>query len=178
MDCDIYDKVTSFYKSVTADENHRYKSWEHCYLHFMDDNASSDVDKSCLHLSFYLASWGMYRGSSFLLWKDYRIHKAVVEQLLKKRKFQKFDFSSIEDADLEKIIDLAKWIEDWYRVNITVVNDKQKQVNATDTLVTKIMLGTIGCIPAYDRYFIKGMRRSGIKYSKLSVKNLKSVSQY
>ncbi len=178
MDSDIYDKVTNFYSLLLADKNHRYKSWEHCYSYFMDDSLSKNIDTSCLHLSFYLASWGMYRGSSFLLWKDYRIHKAVVEKVLKNRKFQQLDFSSIEDADLDKIIDLTKWIKGWYKENIKTVNGERKSVNVTDTLVTKIMLGTLGCIPAYDRYFIDGMRKSGISYSKLSKQNLKAVIKY
>ncbi len=179
MASNIYKRVTNFYSLLLEDKNHRYKSWEHCYSHFIeDDKASSNVDVSCLHLSFYLASWGMYRGSSFLLWKDYRIHKAVVEKLLKFRHFQRLDFSSIDDTDLEKIIGLAEWIKNWYSENIKTINGESKSANATDTLVTKIMLGTIGCIPAYDRYFINGMRQSGIRYSKLSQKNLKAVSEY
>ncbi|MBT3982915.1 MAG: hypothetical protein HOE90_16260 [Bacteriovoracaceae bacterium] len=178
MASDIYNKVTNFYSLLLEDNNHRYKSWEHCYSHFMDDDASSNVDISCLHLSFYLASWGMYRGSSFLLWKDYRIHKPVVEKLLKNRHLQNYDFSSIDDTDLKEILDLAKWIKNWYRENINKVNGESKSVNATYTLVTKIMLGTVGCIPAYDRYFIDGMRMSGIKYSKLSQTNLSAVSQF
>lgn len=36
-----------------------------------------------MQLTFYLASWGMYRGSSFLLQKDYKVHVPVVEELLK-----------------------------------------------------------------------------------------------
>jgi hypothetical protein len=31
---------------------------------------------------------------------------------------------------------------------------------ASDTLVTKVMLGTFGCVPAFDRYFKKGLRVS------------------
>mgnify|MGYP006990141824 CR=1 FL=1 len=27
--------------------------------------------------------------------------------------------------------------------------------NATDTLVTKILLGSLGCVPAYGRYYVK-----------------------
>ena len=46
------------------------------------------------------------------------------------------------------------------------------------TLVTKILLGTLGCIPAYDRYFIDGMRKSGISYSRLSLSNLTSVVEF
>lgn len=178
MHSDIYRKVTNFHNLLFADKNHRYKSWEHCFSYFIKDNAIENIDTSCLHLSFYLASWGMYRGSSFLLWKDYRIHKYVVEKLLDNRELQQLNFSSIEDAGLDKIIWLSKWIKQWYRNNIKTINGEPKTINVTDTLVTKILLGTLGCIPAYDRYFIDGMRKSGIRYSKLSKSNLKSVSDY
>lgn len=39
---------------------------------------------------------------------------------------------------------------------------------ATDTLVTKIILGTLGCLPAVDRFFIDGFKKSGNKYSYLN----------
>lgn len=178
MSSDIYNKVTNFYSLLFADNNHRYKSWEHCYSYFTNDIAHNNIDISCLHLSFYLASWGMYRGSSFLLWKDYRIHKDVVKKLFENKHFQKLNFSTIKETDLDKIIDLANWIKNWYKENIKTVNGEGKPVNATDTLVTKIMLGTLACIPAYDRYFIDGMRNSGINYSKLSKKNFKAVVDY
>jgi hypothetical protein len=58
------------------------------------------------------------------------------------------------------------------------VNGKQKLINVTDTLVTKIILGTLGCVPAYDRYFIDGMRNCKIKYSIFFEVNLNSVVDY
>jgi hypothetical protein len=186
MNSDIFEKVTNFYRLLSVDENHRYKSWEHCYSYFKDVVAQENtdvvdqkiIDTSCLHLSLYLASWGMYRGSSFLLWKDYRIHTEVVSELLKNRHLQELNFSTIKDADLDEIIDLTNWIKNWYKKNIKTVNGEEKAVNATDTLVTKIMLGTLACTPAYDRYFIDGMRNSGINYSKFSKKNFKVVVDY
>ncbi|MBI4842818.1 MAG: hypothetical protein HY809_00625 [Nitrospirae bacterium] len=42
-------------------------------------------------------------------------------------------------------------------------------------MVTKILLGTLGCIPAYDRYFIDGLREKGISHSKLSKNNFLAV---
>jgi len=42
------------------------------------------MDHLCLHLAFYLASWGMYRGSSKLLQKDYKVHATSVKELMKK----------------------------------------------------------------------------------------------
>jgi len=39
---------------------------------------------------------------------------------------------------------------------------------ASDTLVTKKLLGTFGCLPACDRYFIDGFKSAGLKYSSLN----------
>ena len=36
---------------------------------------------------------------------------------------------------------------------------------ASDTLVTKVLLGTFGCFPACDTFFIDGFRDGGYKYS-------------
>jgi hypothetical protein len=40
----------------------------------------------------------------------------------------------------------------------------------TDTLVTKIVLGTLGCLPAVDRYFISGFKAAGFRYSSLNAR--------
>lgn len=178
MDANIQELVTNYHIQFIADQNHRNKSWEHCYSYFIRGDAVSNIDISSLHLSFYLASWGMYRGSSFLLWKDYRIHTEVVKKLLQNKELQQLDFSSIGDADLGKIIDLTQWIKSWYKDNIKAVNGKSKTINVTDTLVTKILLGTLGCIPAYDRYFIDGMRKSGVSYSRLNKSNFRSIIEF
>ena len=73
-----------YFRTLRNDENDRLRSWEHCYSHFMEarQQANPDIDYLSLQLAFYLASWGMYRGSSFLLQKDYRIHIPVVRELL------------------------------------------------------------------------------------------------
>ena len=49
--------VMEFYDKIIDDKNHRFKSWEHCYNYF--NKNSIEIDLACLHLSFYLASWGM-----------------------------------------------------------------------------------------------------------------------
>ena len=76
-------------------------AWEHCYSHFIKARGSKEVDYDylSLQLAFYLASWGMYRGSSFLLQKDYRVHIPVVKELLS----EKYDaLVGIECTDFRK----------------------------------------------------------------------------
>jgi hypothetical protein len=43
---------------------------------------AADRDHAALQLGFYLASWGMYRGSGFLLQHAYTIHLGVIDQLV------------------------------------------------------------------------------------------------
>lgn len=170
---DIKDKILSFHQQLEEDPNHRYKSWEHCFTYFAEKEI--DEKQACLHLSFYLASWGMYRGSSFLLWKDYLIHQEIVRRIITKRHLRTIDFARVQNSEIDEIIELSFWIKKWYQNNITHVNGDKKAVSATDTLVTKILLGTLGCIPAYDRYFIDGLREKGISHSKLSKNNFLAV---
>ncbi len=75
------------YIKLEKEPNHRYRSWEHCFRAFSDKKDVTDnktIDYLSLHLAFYLASWGMYRGSSNLLQKDYRIHIPIVRIILVK----------------------------------------------------------------------------------------------
>src|ERR1700719_3146846 len=79
----IHDQIWTFYER--SDEAHgRSRSWEHCFRYFHESNLQvllADRHHAALQLGFYLASWGMYRGSSFLLQHDYTIHLGVVTAL-------------------------------------------------------------------------------------------------
>lgn len=165
-DLSIESTILSFHQQLQSDTNHRYKSWEHCFTYFSE--APADEEIACLHLAFYLASWGMYRGSSFLLWKDYLVHREVVKQLLSLQHLRRIDFSKPCSEEIDEIFTILAWIRNWYQDNITNINGEAKTIHVTDTLVTKIMLGTLGCIPAYDRYFIEGMRAKGLRHSRLT----------
>lgn len=172
----IEKNISEFWKQIENDKNHRFKSWEHCFLYFLKPEKDIDIQFACLHLSFYLASWGMYRGSSFLIWKDYLIHSKVVEEILKHKRLQNICFDEIdeESQEIKELFELIAFIKNWYPENIKLpeVDGKIKKINVTDTLVTKIILGTLGCIPAYDQYFKKGLKIKGIKpHTKLSERN-------
>ncbi len=179
MNDSICDTIKRYLDKLCQDKHHSSRSWEHCYAHFRSCAAENDT-LSHLQLAFYLASWGMYRGSGFLLKKDYLVHEPVVSMLLKPehKDLQKLDFSSEDDNSLKEIICLSKSIKKCYTVKMGIVNNRGERVNVSDTLVTKIMLGTLGCIPAYDQYFKKGIRKKSISYSKLNIENLKEVVKF
>ena len=175
----IKSTILGFYEPIKSDENHRYRSWEHCYRYFAKTISENDIEHACLHLAFYLASWGMYRGSSDLLQKDYLIHKGVVKEIIAYRHLFGTRFENQDEA-VSAILKLIGSIRKHYQNALFNVDGKKrdKPFNATDTLVTKILLGTLGCVPAYDQYFVQGMRAKGIGYSKLSKENLDKVIQF
>ena len=87
MNIDVFiTQIRKFYKELQEHTASRYRSWEYCYTQFYEARQNpekANVDNLSLHLAFYLASWGMYRGSSFLLQYDYTIHTSVVKEILK-----------------------------------------------------------------------------------------------
>lgn len=161
MCCDVAKNISNFYQRLAVDGQHRYRSWEHCFRNFQDTRSSSDL--TALQLAFYLASWGMYRGSSFLLQRDYTIHIGAVDILRKPvyEELRKSVFDVPKTEQIEPICGLAEDLRQEYRKSIA--DAKTKKNNPTDTLITKILLGTIGCTPACDRFFREGRRARGLK---------------
>src|SRR5882672_3794934 len=74
-----------------ADPHHRLRSWDHANRYWKQYVAdrTPDADHAALHLAFYLASFGMYRGSTALLYRDYRVLVPVVT-LLKREPLSKW----------------------------------------------------------------------------------------
>ena len=72
----------------TGKYNGRHRAWEYCHEQFVkahNKGAPYDKDNLCLNLTVYLTNWGMYRGSSALLFNNYRVHKKVVNVILEKK---------------------------------------------------------------------------------------------
>jgi hypothetical protein len=176
----IKNEILAFYGSIVKDPNHRYRSWEHCYGYFQK-HASLDHDIASLHLAFYLASWGMYRGSTALLWKDYRIHKLAVSKLLDAKYRTLWNLhlgdSGHDNTTAELIISLSNELKKIYRKQITHVNGTKKNYKPSEILITKILLGTVGCTPACDNFFVVGFRKKQ-KYSRFRKKFLCQVFQF
>lgn len=175
----IIKSSTEFYNDLKADENGRYRSWEHCYSHFIKARGSQEIDYDylSLQLAFYLASWGMYRGSSFLLQKDYKVHISVVKELLS----EKYDaLAGIECTDFRKesnqqlLKDINSFLGQYYDKIRREVKEQELKNPLSFTLITKILMGTLGCVPAYDRYFIAGVKNQKIATGNY---NLKSIMQ-
>lgn len=128
----------------------RYASFDYCFNHFQEARESGATAKladddhrmlSCLQLGFYLASWGMMRGSGDLLQRSARDLVPVIEMIAAEP-------ASTWDLDAhclgtrtDEVLALSRRVR------------RAFSVPASDILVTKTMLGVFGCVPALDRYF-------------------------
>ena len=172
---DLGQRIAAFHDRAVASPHHRYLSWEHCYRFFRSrtpEDLLKDKDAAALQLGFYLASWGMYRGSSFLLQRSYTIHVAVVERLAAPELAALWHKEAGTDASDAALVPTILFAVDAVREAYAPFGA------ATDTLVTKVVLGTLGCLPAVDRFFIDGFKKSGNKYSYLNALFVKRMISF
>jgi hypothetical protein len=132
----------------------RYTSFDYCFNYFQAHREEGRLSEllcgdalqlSCLHLGFYLASWGMLRGSTDLLQRSARNFVPLVDVIANAPPaIWDMDAHVYGDGNCPTLFETARRIQE-------ALPD-----GASDILVTKIMLGTFGCVPAFDTYFKKG----------------------
>jgi hypothetical protein len=135
----------------------RSASFDYCFNYFQsfreEDRieelaAPSHMEVTCLQLAFYLASWGMLRGSSFLLEKSLRFYRPLIEGIATfDKRIWTIDADSYDDDNIATLLACKDMI----------VESLGKENKPSDTLVTKIMLGVFGNVPAFDDFFRKGL---------------------
>ncbi|OMP74671.1 hypothetical protein [[Flexibacter] sp. ATCC 35208] len=100
----IIPTIEKYINEITSDGFHRYKSWDNCHQAF---NVNKQTEIHSLQLAFYLASWGMYRGSGGLLQKNHFIHKGAVDILFSKD-ITKLKCNSENEINKKNIEDVIK----------------------------------------------------------------------
>jgi len=139
------------YRTISFDE-HRYSSFDYCYNYFRTNNSQiilSDIEKSCSILGFYLASWGMMRGSSFLLQKSYKYFEGLIQYIAASERTN----WEVQPSEYVEKFDLIKKIYD--EISDKVIENNNRGI----VLITKIMLGVFGIVPAFDDYFCKCFKK-------------------
>ena len=131
----------------------RYTSFDYCFNYFQSFHDSGNVaaiaypeyiQLSCLQLGFYLASWGMLRGSAELLQKSARHLVPVVETIAcTDQTFWRIDADTYTEPNIERLLEQSKIL-------------RGAIGSLSDILVTKIMLGVFGNVPAFDKNFKVG----------------------
>lgn len=164
--------VNSFKENSEPDD--RYTSFDYCYNYFKQtQDLTADIEKSCLVLGFYLASWGMLRGSSFLLQKSAKHYVSTIEYIstLEKSVWE-IDVDNYTVENIETILNIYENIKSRLIINS----------NSDLTLITKVLLGIFGFIPAFDQYFCNTFREifknQKCGFRKVNSKSLNCIKQF
>lgn len=168
----ITEKINAYYDAIRngeeGDSQSRYRSWDYCHKAFLDAHKKQQagellsdeaIDFLALHLAFFLASWGMYRASSFLLQRDYKTHIPAVELIMKSEYDILWNLDP-KQGNIDGCLDLlfgkgnsrGLGRQDGLIRKLIRAYKSKTDTEASVTLVTKILLGTFGCLPAYDSY--------------------------
>ena len=180
---ELISAAQTFYDDARANENGRSRSWEHCYRVFRDarTDPSPDYDYLSLHLAFYLASWGMYRSSCFIFQKDYKVHTPIVEEILKPEYDCLFGLAcaDLRESEVQGSLEkLHKYIAKHFRPIRNEVAGREVASPVSPVLITKILMGTLGCVPAYDRFFVDGIKKHKVTTQEYSRKSVRKLAEF
>ncbi|MFA0260804.1 hypothetical protein AB4485_21835, partial [Vibrio cyclitrophicus] len=170
---DIAKFITEFQSKNSPTD--RYASFDYCYHYFRNTSSEDilkDTEKSCLVIGFYLASWGMLRGSSFLLNHSVKYYEPLVKYI-----------ASLDESVWN--IDVHNYTNENVEIILSIYQGTKelliKNGNSDLTLVTKILLGVFGFIPAFDRYFcdtFRSISNGTCGYRCCNKKSLGNVHQF
>ncbi|MHA1973027.1 MAG: hypothetical protein ACTSW1_08545 [Candidatus Hodarchaeales archaeon] len=178
-DIDIKENMKLFIegegKNKGRKPSERYASFDYCFNYFQSFRENgilselcnkTNIEVSCLQLAFYLASWGMFRGSTFLLEKSYKYFEDTIYLISKyDKRIWSIDLDTYNDENIDILLEFKSRLKD-------VLNTERKP---SDTLITKIMLGVYANTPAFDTLFGVGF---GVKtFNKKSLRILSNFYQ-
>lgn len=147
--------IDTYMEDRKADE--RYTSFDYCFNYFQSFREAQNtaalashehLTSSCMYLGFYLASWGMYRGSADLLQKSARQLAPFIRLIANADAIQwEIDAHCYTEENIQQLLHMRSALYQAYP-------------SMTDILASKIMLGVFGNVPAFDTNFKKGFQVS------------------
>lgn len=159
---------------VDRKPNERFSSFDYCYNYFHNfyeqDKISelsndNNLQTSCMQLGFYLASWGMFRPTSFLINKSAKHFTKLIHKIsLMEPSLWEIDVDNYYDENINWLIEIKK----------DLCETLKTERIPTETLISKIMLGVFGNVPAFDTYF----KASCIGTRKFDVNSLFKIQEF
>ncbi len=157
------------------DPTERNVSFDHCFNYFQSYRelgkahelaSPANVQLSCLHLNFYLASWGMLRNSQ-LMQKNAKYLIPVIEVIATAdASLWEIDAHCYDPTNIQRLDELAGKI-----------CNALPNVSGTDTLKTKIMLGVFGSVPAFDTTFRRACKEERM-VATFGERGLKTIAEF
>ncbi len=98
-----------------------------------------------------------------MLQANYKYYIRVVGLLIEPRYNDLWKVDYRDDKSREKILnllfELSEKLRRTMKENNRYIDSKYGDNEPSETLITKIIMATMGCVPAYDTYFKEGLKR-------------------
>jgi hypothetical protein len=130
----ILEKIEKYLDALSSNSNEH--SWRYCHDAF-HPRSGKDADYLALQLTVYLASWGMYRGSSGLAKTNYTVHRGAAELILGFRNeiYLNNNRALLNASQIEQVIQLKGQLNAYYKsIKVNWPNEGLKAISPTDTL--------------------------------------------
>ena len=76
----------------------------------------------------------------------------------------------------EQLKKLNKYIAKYFRLIRNEVRGRVVASQVSPVLITKILMGTLGCVPAYDRFFEEGAKYLGLEKKSYNEDSLRELA--
>lgn len=157
---DIAAKAKKFYEGIKSSGS---SSWESCYIAFgkafrkrKNGLSVTEKDYLCHHLSIYLNSSEMFRNSCISM-MDEKIHEAAVEVILNYGHLRGTTCRDLKDkSNMDSLFELVDKLKMIY---LREIDAKHIVLDFGDAFISKVISGTLGCVPTLDDSFMKGIRK-------------------
>lgn len=162
-------RVNMFIQLMKKTAFSRLEAYDICHQEFVKaiKSGNFDYDNLALNLYAFLASYGMVCRGNVMLQHNYKYLIEAVKVICDKK------YRTLLDIDVlavpaQNYISLVLDLKEELAKKLKVVADKH------DTLLSKIMLGSLGCVIAYDFYVCKSLGKLHIckKFSKRGLDEL------
>lgn len=110
--------------------------------------------------------------------KNHKVHKGAVDIILDYKHLQCSSSFEISRNNIKDLNGLIKELEKYYGSISFTRNYKNYKINPTITLITKVIMGTLGCLPAFDRYFLHGVKLKEYNFTNLSEHSLEGLFDF
>lgn len=159
----ISDKIGRFYSRINAYEPEkiiaRYQAWEWCYLRFRsisevyeqyeEDEQRKFLDELTLQLGFFMANCEMRRTSFTVMRDSGDTLRFIVRVLLRTA------YDPLRKLDPRDAAQVAYAKDCIFKKD--GLYDIIRETGFDDTVITRSLFGTFGCMPAFDRYMKAGL---------------------
>lgn len=165
FDANIY--AEAYYQNILPSPGNDYprlKAWEFLYEYIWNESRANwadlisedQIETTALHIGFYLANWGMFRGSSGLLQNsNLDLMKALAKLLFEGQGPELLELSMDDFAPGAPKLVYHQTLLDSV---LGSMESLASNVSWTATLKTKILMGVWGECPALDRFYIAACR--------------------